>query len=1518
MTYGTENMRGHFFFFSKLCSLFSSSALPVWKYPCFEEAIHERYLSNPARLDSIHFGLCLFHKGSWSSASKPLLLSGGSVKQLNRLVPDQPWLRVMSSKRVVPNASKLAWPFHELALGRLSELVPIMFNFELLESVFRLGCQDKLLQLWNSLLNLSMDDNTVQLQSSYQHSHNGNDDVSVGSFSNIDNSLAFLSVHEGQIIPKKHLIQDARDFFLLEREFLFRYPHQLLQRAANQPESSALSFIARRLLSSLSITPPPTSPSSSGSPPPTKTIPWADWENRPRNRKTPSDSFITKGSLVESVDICDTRVVTVSKDISSKSSAEWRCFVELFDRFTDFPVKYVEFPIQGKLARVQFSLSGSRIAYSDGLVVRFLDANTLSCLTPTPLWAHSKFYENIAPEALAVGVMLLQWFDCDAKLATCTGVYDELLPLITPSAPPLDCEVLIWDTVSLNMLQVFHTYRMCNPLSSSPLFITFRPNLGSSGTPFWVDLEMRTAQSGLLPGELSFPDEVDGDGNAEEEEGFLDLIDLSVFWPSISEVYGDSQESAILKSVCNPVTIAVCRYSPFIVSWDPVFGIYLAEILPPLELGGARTTRIIARLPLSQLALETQATFPFVGRDGDGNWGVEISPDGSKIAIPIDGGRIGIWGLDSSSLLKGPASQKEIRNRRQVPVLSKLQTVEGMNEFTFSADGGDLIVGGVNHSASLWRIPRSCDQEEWRPLLKSIDVKFMPPRDSMEDKGRRMELVILDKHGIISITDLGIKSIYWQGAACPQDVEGEIAYGVFTHPKAPLIATITNKCRVHFWLYDHTERTASYIQTITQISPGTRISNLAFSPSLLVGSEGYIEITISHQTGQVTVWKTDLKSPAYPVSVFGGVYVHRGIHSSIGYSLDGEYVYCLSSDGFLFYRHCGSDRVYEYCVDPACRGDAFQAIESSCSVATSTSHGLNHGELIAAGLGESNSILLIARSSSSASDVRFMKIKVGSGVRQLSFIERSRAAALLLVFHSDNSVSMWNIANTSTCIHSFVLDGITSLQTPILSSPLKQQQASLLSSSLQISTMDFALDESRFVVKTDIVEHHGNVFMFVLRNIPISSTSTTSTEVRDWKVLESRHWTASSRFMKSIVLRRDAQMLSVMHRLAEQQRCDVPILLASCLEACCLYDDVTQFDPKYGRFMDPWIEGIDWLIKLGARVDSKEARRALMVSSGLRFQQSTRKFVMTGIRAENDVKIIHGLFLECLSDWYEELPKGRRSFILKILEITGEAGVNALSFDDNALICRASYLGRNEVVKLCIEYGSSVNSRGETPVLNAIASDSRDTFEILKNEGRGITLKREHVYNWMVLHAKDQKFQHVISTLIKNLLSELPSNIGIKSISYNDWEVLRLIAKRGVFNDLLGVMSVHELDVGGVIHKLAAAAMGGRDAAAVIAWLSDKYGYQGCRDVIEELHLFSDADFSLSRPRYASSDNGNITSKTRVFEGFTVAFHPEVGTLSTCQSSFPLSFWKTLDVHGEKLYYYEVSFVLKDYFRLLF
>ena len=82
--------------------------------------------------------------------------------------------------------------------------------------------------------------------------------------------------------------------------------------------------------------------------------------------------------------------------------------------------------------------------------------------------------------------------------------------------------------------------------------------------------------------------------------------------------------------------------------------------------------------------------------------------------------------------------------------------------------------------------------------------------------------------------------------------------------------------------------------------------------------------------------------------------------------------------------------------------------------------------------------------------------------------------------------------------------------------------------------------------------------------------------------------------------------------------------------------------------------------------------------------------------AERNKTFIHELFVECLSSWYDNLPKGRRSFILRILEITGEAGVEAVRLNDDNLICIASMEGRGDVVRTCIEYGANVHAQGIT------------------------------------------------------------------------------------------------------------------------------------------------------------------------------------------------------------------------------
>jgi hypothetical protein len=154
------------------------------------------------------------------------------------------------------------------------------------------------------------------------------------------------------------------------------------------------------------------------------------------------------------------------------------------------------------------------------------------------------------------------------------------------------------------------------------------------------------------------------------------------------------------------------------------------------------------------------------------------------------------------------------------------------------------------------------------------------------------------------------------------------------------------------------------------------------------------------------------------------------------------------------------------------------------------------------------------------------------------------------------------------------------------------------------------------------------------------------------------------------VLLRDQKTLALLIDKGAEQFFDSQGILADLLSDCLQSLDVTEFDHSTATFTDGWMEGLQLLITSGANVSSESAQRALLIAKGLRFNHPVRLLLSNSIHVP-PAEIINQVFLECLEEKYENLPRGRKSFIAKILEMTSEVGVDALRFGQDRLLCAA-------------------------------------------------------------------------------------------------------------------------------------------------------------------------------------------------------------------------------------------------------
>jgi WD40 repeat protein len=1081
-----------------------------------------------------------------------------------------------------------------------------------------------------------------------------------------------------------------------------------------------VSVIARRILST----------NSKGENP----VSWLDWLNRPETLESHSLEYRCSeagSSSPESLDISTNQVIVCSRvnelDAFGCSISTGKCVV-VYNLLSCTEIARNIYLMEGRLAQIRFSLAGTQVAFSDGLHLRFLDSSSLASLTDLPLWAHSKFRGAVGlPKAQTIGILNLQWFDGDCKLATSTGIYDEnMFSEKDHAALPFQCEVLIWDTINFTRLKTLYSFDAAIPIASSPHAIFFRPCVDRGSQSFWVDLENEKV---VLEKGTFYPKEaiqilenyVDSD---------MDLLDLSLFWPAVTRDY--TSAGAIFECICNSMTCALSVYSSHALIWDPVSGMFLVEF-------GGETVRVLGQLPIAQIALETQMIIPMIGNlgidEGIARWGIAISPLGTQFAMLIDKGQIGIWSL--------PAEVKKQKNI--LPMMLRTQTIQGDGEFAFSPDGNFIVSTSEGAGTRLWKVDKTGVLEDWRPKMLAFDVQFMAAHD--EDEGKRKELILLDNSSKLYITDLELKKIIWkEDAFNGKGRTGESATLIASHPLVPLVAVASTKGRIFLWIYNHLESNSAYIQHFTEIAPGTRVSSIEFAPCAL-DTLGFIEMTVSHQTGEITVWKVDLDTAPVLLDTFAKRYKERDVNTCLGYSKSGKYLVCLMSDGMLYFRERGDDRILEIQVGLGLNaGDVFVNKEGICSLTCS----LVNEDIVAIASDMGSCITVISVSSP---DWKYKEIKVDFPIISLCWTSDEYG---LLSVAQDYTVSLWN-TDLGQCMCEYVFDCIPLSETSL------------------ISSIRFALAQQLLVIKSiPGSTGAGNVFTLKFTNLSqfrsgggesLSSLAISSSVESlpslgdDWKSMLPFIWTIKNSFIEHAALRRDIGMIKVIVKKAASQSVNIQLALAHVLHACLQYHDVSQYDESVAIFAEPWNPGLEMILELGASLKSEQARRVYLFAIGIKSVIPISILKRSRISIESDASNIHALFFDCLDKFYDELPVRRESFIKRIVESTGRAGVNAVIYNQDALLCKACILGYPDVVKLCIDYCADARVNGDTPMLNAMATDNRDVIDRLKSEGATMNVKSENVFQWMKSHLMSNNFQFSALSKVKvralyvNLLS---------------------------------------------------------------------------------------------------------------------------------------------------------------------
>ncbi|KAJ3086838.1 NACHT domain- and WD repeat-containing protein 1 [Quaeritorhiza haematococci] len=1431
-----------------------------WAHREFEWVAINRYLRNPARADAIHNGLASYWSGRWSNQRKPFRdTDGRTTREEQRYVATQPTM----FNQWQPNRRKVgSLAYHELLAGRFGDAARTLLDFPSMEAAFRARMGFEHLSVYYAALR---EDPQVPLSNPMTPMT-----PMTPTFSGARDAAGGISITSN--------IAPFMEFLRSQSEFLNKHPECLIQHAANQPSRLEVSVAARKLLEGGDGQQTQKDP----------VLPWISWLNRPATTNEPIGTYSTWPD-VESVDVSDCRIVAVSKDRVDGVNNE-HVSIRLFDILTGVELRSHTLPLEGNLARVRFSLAGDRLAVGDGLSLRIFEAECLRPLTEE-MWAHTTFFERIEPDWLPFGIQVIQWFDGDAKLATATGPYDEAAfggetgQAFNPDEIPFVFQVLIWDAINYTKLKVVHSYKDAFPIASSPRAIVFRGCLITNGEPFWVDIEEGKVNFGVFPSHESLEEaermnmlskKGGGDGNTDGDDGedddalaLPDLVDLQMFWPNIKDDYYSYKEGIIFRTVYHPMTCALGRHSPHALLWDPLVGVFLIDTIEGKPIG---------KLSLPYVALETQRTFPLIGPNEGKTWSAAISPDGKQIALPLDDGKVGIWTL--------PKTDKTEKGRRRgIPELERTQTVEGDWDFTFTEDGNFIVTTTVDKHVRMWRLDRSGVPESRRPAVWACDVQFMASRGPPGD-GRK-ELALINESGLLYVVDVHDGSILWNelADADSRDPDDSI-YMLTCHPTSSLILTVSTKCRLQIWLYDFTEKEASYVQGFEEIWPGTRITAAAFAPWFPNadfddddddGGDSdvpqVIEITLAHQTGEITVWRSDLKHPPILKGAFGMRYRERGINSVIEYSHMGKYLVVLTSDGKFYVRH--KDRRIPHVMDVDLGlfpydVDSFEYREGYPCLRC----GQINESLVAIGSDKSDVTKVIDL------DLWTARELPSGPARDLAWLTDD---SMVLVASSDGSMSLWDVA-TKQCVHKYFLDSLPS----------------------QISSLRFAMDDALILVKNQ-VSAGNNIFIFELqgqKNLPellkrdrkrVAKHSTgAGTAAEDAKLPDPKMWTVTSDLMEGIVLRRDVQALKLLIDLGREQFARVDQISADVLSACCRYHDVSQFDQSFGLFQDPWVEGVLTLLKSGdADVKSQSARRALMFSAGFRSQQILRSLINGGVDVENDVPVIHDFFMEVLDDWYDELPKGRRSFMARIIEMTGERGIDALCHNEDAVLCTASEQGRNDVVRLCLEYGANIVARGNTPALACMSTENKDTLDILRGEGAPAFLKISHIHSWILRNMKENNYSFSTIGKIRTLLSQI-GDAGRSALLFNDAEVLRVIVEKNDFNDLYSLMTVTSCDLQKVGDSLMWAALHGRDATHIVPWLNEKFNVP-VPVMIEEVHIFT-----------PSADQVPVDRNVAVDNGFLVSFqHDGASPELWASATLPFRYWRHLKSRDSLFYYFE-------------
>ena len=514
----------------------------------------------------------------------------------------------------------------------------------------------------------------------------------------------------------------------------------------------------------------------------------------------------------------------------------------------------------------------------------------------------------------------------------------------------------------------------------------------------------------------------------------------------------------------------------------------------------------------------------------------------------------------------------------------------------------------------------------------------------------------------------------------------------------------------------------------------SRIIYVVFSPS------HQIEFSVFYETGEISVFK-DFQG-LQCIDFFGKRYLERKIISRLKYSNEGNLMACFTSDGTLYlrnnlFKNVKTIQIYDNNID---------VYQDECKVCLSFQ---NESEDYIA-ISKFNVISII-----NVKTLKIDHVDLHDDIIDLSFHNN-----LIVACHSFR-IDLWDFQSKSR-IYSFTIDFIQ------------------LGNSLK-----FEFIENLVLVKSMDVESQLNIV-----RIPVLKDVEMDLVVDDWRELTSKQFNPDLKLLKGIIQHRDLPLLKLIVNVMEFQSTPIAVeTLTNLLESCFFYIDVSSFSNQ-GILLDSWIPGLDYLFETGIDLASKFATRALIFAYGLDSKYAISLFKQN--MTSNFVSIIHDIVIESLD--YESLPKGLIIFLRNIIDSTGLFGVDAIRLNDDQVICKASLLGKLDVVRFCISEGSDFRAQQDTPMLNALAIENKEIVDFLKGKGVTVNVKVEHINSWIINHLKYSCSNASISR-IKILLSQVFGTTGKRALVFNDCEIFRFMVKNTYLSDVLSLVSVSKVDI---------------------------------------------------------------------------------------------------------------------------